>query len=89
MNYQAIIEELYGEVQSLFGQGQVADYIPALTRVDARKLGIAIETINGDSFQISDAQQRFSIQSISKAFNLVAGDAHHLRYSAGKGLAPE
>ena len=40
MKYQSIIDEIYAEVQPLLGQGVVADYIPALANVDARKLGI-------------------------------------------------
>ena len=71
MKDQAILDELHAEAQSLFGQGDVADYIPALARINPRKFGIAIETIDGDSFKVGDADERFSIQSVSKVFNLV------------------
>ncbi|MAM71584.1 MAG: glutaminase [Gammaproteobacteria bacterium] len=70
MKFQALLEEIYNEVQPLFGQGQVADYIPALGKVDPRKFGISIQTVNGQSFETGDANEKFSIQSISKVFNL-------------------
>lgn len=73
MKYQAIIDEIYNEVLSFQGQGKVADYIPALATVDANKFGIAIETVEGESFEVGDAAEEFSIQSISKVFNLALG----------------
>ncbi|TXB67623.1 glutaminase [Phaeodactylibacter luteus] len=70
MGYQNIIEEIADTVKSLFGQGKVADYIPALAKVPPNKLGIAIETIGGLSFCTGDAEEQFSIQSISKVIAL-------------------
>jgi len=70
MDYQPILEEISEEVQHLFGQGQVADYIEPLKRVNPHKFGIAVETLDGDCFQLGDSQERFSIQSVSKVFNL-------------------
>jgi glutaminase len=70
MDYQPILEEISEEVQHLFGQGQVAAYIEPLKRVNPRKFGIAVETLDGDCFQLGDSQERFSIQSVSKVFNL-------------------
>lgn len=73
MNYQTLIDEIYTEVQPLLGQGRVADYIPELAKVDGRKFGIALETVEGECFKTGDATERFSIQSISKVFNLALG----------------
>lgn len=73
MDYQSILEEILADVRPLQGQGKVASYIPALARIDPGKLGIAIETVTGDRYQVGDAQEKFSIQSISKVFNLVLG----------------
>lgn len=73
MKYESILKEIYEEVQPLFGQGRVADYIPALAKIEGRQLGIAIETIHGESCEIGAARERFSIQSISKVFNLALG----------------
>lgn len=55
------------------GGGKVADYIPALKKVNAKKFGIALETVAGECFEVGDAQEKFSIQSISKVFNLALG----------------
>ncbi len=73
MQYQSILDEIYAEVRPSIGQGQVADYIPALAKIDPNKFGIAMETVDGECFQVGDATERFSIQSISKVFNLALG----------------
>ncbi|BBU83826.1 hypothetical protein EIMP300_52260 [Escherichia coli] len=67
----AILENILRQVRPLIGQGKVADYIPALATVDGSRLGIAICTVDGQLFQAGDAQERFSIQSISKVLSLV------------------
>lgn len=69
-NYQEVIEEIYHEIKPLTKKGKVADYIPALARVDRNKLGIAVSTIDGESFFIGDVDEKFSIQSISKVYSL-------------------
>ena len=51
-------------------QGRTASYIPELEKIDASKFGIALLTTNGELYQIGDADERFSIQSISKVFTL-------------------
>ena len=70
MDYQTIISEIYRDVQPFFGQGKVAAYIPALARVAPDQLGIAVETLTGQTATAGRAEVRFSIQSISKAFTL-------------------
>ena len=50
--------------------GRVADYIPALARVSPDRLGIAVRHIGGGVHHVGDADERFSIQSISKVFAL-------------------
>ncbi|MCR9102079.1 MAG: glutaminase [bacterium] len=70
MDYQGIIEEIAELVRPEFGKGKVADYIPALAKVPASKFGIAVRTLSGDTFQVGDAEEAFSIQSISKVFAL-------------------
>jgi glutaminase len=52
------------------GEGEVADYIPELAKVDLNKLGIAVATVDGDLVKAGDAEEPFSIQSISKVFTL-------------------
>jgi glutaminase len=70
LNLQDLVEGVHKDLSSLIGQGRVADYIPELAKVDARKFGIAITTLEGETFSAGDADQPFSIQSISKVFSL-------------------
>jgi len=71
MDYQKLLDEIYGEVKPLLGQGKVAGYIPALAQVDPNKFGMAVITIDGAIYTVGDAYEPFSIQSVSKVFNLV------------------
>jgi glutaminase len=50
--------------------GKVADYIPALAKVDPDKLGIAVADAEGRVWGAGDWEEAFSIQSISKVFML-------------------
>lgn len=65
-----ILAEILEEVRPLIGQGKVANYIPALAKVPAAKLGMAVFTNQGDVIKAGDADESFSIQSISKALSL-------------------
>ena len=47
--------------------GEVASYIPELTRSDPGWLGLALVTVDGHVYQAGDSRQPFTIQSISKA----------------------
>jgi len=68
MDYQKILKEIQDEVQPLFGQGQVANYIPLLSNVNPNQFAMSITLLDGSSYSIGDAQKVFSIQSISKVF---------------------
>lgn len=72
-----LLEAIFDEVKPMLGQGKVADYIPALARVSPYQFGIAICDINGHITSIGDADTPFSIQSISKVFNLVLAMNHY------------
>jgi glutaminase len=67
---QKIIDSVYAELAPRLGEGRVAEYIPELAGIDPRKLGIAIATVGGDFLCAGDADEAFSIQSISKVFML-------------------
>ncbi|MBL8832420.1 MAG: glutaminase [Rhodospirillales bacterium] len=58
------------DIAPQIGTGRVADYIPALARVDPRHFGIAIATCDGGTAAAGDADLPFSIQSVSKVFTL-------------------
>jgi glutaminase len=72
-----VLEALLEQVRPLKGLGKVADYIPALATVSGDKLGIAICTVDGEHFQAGDADERFSIQSLSKVLSLVVAMNHY------------
>ncbi|GGF17530.1 glutaminase [Aliidongia dinghuensis] len=71
MEYSELLENIVHEIRPYFGRGKVADYIPALANVPPAKFGMAIATIDGAVHTIGEAEEPFSIQSISKAFTLM------------------
>ena len=74
MPFQPLLEEIVATLRPELGQaGQVANYIPALARVPASQLGIALRTFDGQEAQAGDSTTPFSIQSISKLFTLTLG----------------
>jgi glutaminase len=69
-NLDAIVAAVARDMEANRGRGRVADYIPALARVDARRFGIAVATLDGRVAAAGDARTPFSIQSLSKVFTL-------------------
>lgn len=70
MDFDSILDRVAEQVEPHRGSGKVADYIPALASVDPNKFGLAIATKDGGCHRVGDAQEAFSIQSISKVFTL-------------------
>ena len=70
MDYQSILQEIFDESQAFASAGHVADYIPELSRIDADKFGIFLQSKDKKQFEIGDSLESFSIQSISKVFSL-------------------
>ncbi|MCI5045167.1 MAG: glutaminase [Aquisalinus sp.] len=70
MNWQKILDDIKEQIQPELGVGKVADYIPALSKVDPQAFGMAVNTMAGECFKTGDADLPFSIQSISKVFTL-------------------
>lgn len=66
----SLLEDVLNQARQELGKGKVADYIPALAEVQPNQLGIAIQTVAGESFFAGDANTPFSIQSISKVLSL-------------------
>ena len=77
MNYQAILEEIEREIQPFFGEGKVADYIPALANVEPDQFTMAIQMFDGSSFGVGEINKKFSIQSISKVFTFTLALEHY------------
>ena len=73
---ETILAALPEAVSHTFGQGKPADYIPALAQVCPNKFGMDISTVDGRDCVIGDAEEAFSIQSISKVFSLTLA-MHH------------
>ncbi|MDX8030301.1 glutaminase [Lentzea sp. BCCO 10_0856] len=67
MELQDLVDRIASEVTP---GGAVADYIPALARIDPHAFGLAVATLDGEVFGAGDYRTPFSIQSISKAFML-------------------
>ena len=65
-----ILATVQADMQAHLGHGKVADYIPALARVDPEHFGLAVMTVDGEAAMVGDAEVPFSIQSVSKVFTL-------------------
>lgn len=65
-----IVDTVRRDMEAHLGRGKVADYIPALARVDPKNFAIAIFTCDGRTAEAGGAYLPFSVQSISKVFTL-------------------
>ena len=70
MDYNTIFKEIEEELNLDTKRGKVADYIPELAHIDPDKFGIALKCMNGETFTMGDASEKFSTQSITKVFSL-------------------
>ncbi|MDH7445047.1 glutaminase [Aquimarina sp. 2201CG14-23] len=70
MQYQNILDTIKEEILAKTYTGKVASYIPELAKIDPNKLGMHLYCINSGHYGFGDANERFSIQSISKVFSL-------------------
>ncbi len=64
---QSYLENLHRQLAGMNG-GEVASYIPELTKADPDWFGICLVTMDGVAYSVGDAGQMFTIQSISKPF---------------------
>ena len=65
-----ILGTINEEVRARFGEGEVADYIPALAKVPKDRFGMALVLLDGTVHEVGDSRERFSIQSVSKVHTL-------------------
>lgn len=63
-NYLTQLHQTYHDLND----GAVADYIPELALARPEWFGISVMTVDGRTFDVGDCRQKFTIQSISKAF---------------------
>ncbi|MEQ1686972.1 MAG: glutaminase [Sphingopyxis sp.] len=67
---QSALDTIAAEAAHVVERGRVANYIPALARIDPAQFGIAVVLADGSVHAAGDADSPFSIQSISKVFSL-------------------
>lgn len=67
---QAVVDEIADEMRQRTDRGEVATYIPELSKVDPRRFGLVVVDAAGNVAAAGDADEPFSIQSISKVFTL-------------------
>ena len=65
-----VVGAIAAEMAAVAERGEPASYIPELAKVDAQKFGIAVITAEDEVHVAGDAEEAFSIQSISKVFTL-------------------
>lgn len=65
--FQEFLAQLHRECAGL-KDGSVATYIPELAKANPDWFGICLVTANGSVYEVGDARQEFTIQSISKPF---------------------
>lgn len=70
MDYASILQEIQQESNGFPTKGNVTLTIPELAKVSPNKFGIHLTTIEGGDFGIGDSNEKFSIQSISKALTV-------------------
>jgi glutaminase len=66
----SILHICEAEARKEIGKGRVADYIPALARINPHQFGMAVCGVDGSEWVVGDSDTSFSIQSISKVFTL-------------------
>lgn len=69
-NVGEILTRIYENYKEDVGRGKVADYIPALAKMDPDKYSISVCRVSGEEYSVGDSQDKFSIQSISKVLTL-------------------
>jgi len=70
MDYSIILNDTYKEIKALPIIGTIATTIPELASVNPDKFGIYLTTIDNQEYGIGDCEEKFSIQSVSKALSL-------------------
>ncbi len=70
MLYKDVVENIYNEFKDKKGEGKVADYIPALSKINPDYYSITVCDLDGGEFSVGDSATKFTIQSISKVFTL-------------------
>jgi len=70
IDFQRILNAINDAADKAKDRGQIAKYIPELAKVENDKFGIHLVTIDQQHFSAGNADEHFSIQSISKVLTL-------------------
>ncbi|WP_298092722.1 glutaminase [uncultured Sphingomonas sp.] len=70
VDLSAVVAEIAAEMKAAPDRGVPAQYIPGLRDVDPARFGMAVIEMDGTCHLAGDAEEAFSIQSISKVFAL-------------------
>lgn len=70
IDYDKVMNGIYGSICKMPNDGKVADYIPELSKVDPNRFGACLRTVDDELYGVGDWQTKFSIQSISKVLAL-------------------
>ncbi|MET0309809.1 MAG: glutaminase [Sphingomonas sp.] len=73
MDLSQIVADIAAEMRAATDRGAVATYIEPLAQIDPACFGIAVTTADGAEHVAGNADEPFSIQSISKVFALTLG----------------
>ena len=73
----AIARDITAGMAGVTERGKVADYIPSLGRISPAHFGMTIVTEDGRVISAGDAEEPFSIQSVSKVFTLTMALQKH------------
>jgi glutaminase len=65
--FRDVLRDLHAKYEAV-SDGAVATYIPELAKANPDWFGLSVVTVDGQSFDVGQAQQLFTIQSISKPF---------------------
>ncbi|MGR9050300.1 glutaminase A [Halobacillus faecis] len=67
---ESVLEDWLDNVRPYAYDGQVANYIPALSRSNPEDLAVAIHYLDGNTVEAGETEVRFTLQSISKVISL-------------------
>lgn len=67
---ERLIDDIVAEMTGSTERGETADYIPEIAGVDVEQFGLALVTCEDQVIAGGDADQPFTLQSISKVFSL-------------------
>ena len=69
-DYDTVFSKITRKLEKIKDSGEVASYIPELSKVNPKKFGVHLSSINNEHVSIGDSNEKFSIQSIAKVLSL-------------------